>query len=377
MRPRRPRLDLPSMRATTSSGSSTYSSVRPRTNSPGWMTNESLVADLHELGEVLRRVGQVDGRDAVVVEDAERAAQAQVDAGRLDHGLVPRLDAHAALGHQAADRPVGEDGGRGHPAEVCQRAGSGRPTRGRRAWRGRPPSACAAGRAGPDRRAGRGAGGAGTAGAGGADAWCRRRRPSAPARGRARRGWPTRRSTAAPTIGILSANMSQRKPHVTCGHCTPAVRTVHARVSVPAGRASGGAAASAIATRERRARTCRRSRPALRALGAHPRALAAGAQHAAQRAGDVEAPRGDRQRGRPCRAQQGGAHARSSRGPGARWPAGPPRRTPAPRPSRSPSAARSRRRGRWRGSPRRAPRGPRWCARSSPTARGARAGRTR
>src|SRR3954471_22077231 len=41
MSPRRPRLDLPSMRATTSSGSSTYSSVRPRTNSPGWMTNDS------------------------------------------------------------------------------------------------------------------------------------------------------------------------------------------------------------------------------------------------------------------------------------------------------------------------------------------------
>src|SRR5580704_9867280 len=34
-------LDLPSMRATRSSGSSTHSSVRPRQNSPGWMTKDS------------------------------------------------------------------------------------------------------------------------------------------------------------------------------------------------------------------------------------------------------------------------------------------------------------------------------------------------
>src|SRR3954463_13256751 len=41
MSPRRPRLDLPSMRATMSSGSETHSLVTPRTNSPGWMTNAS------------------------------------------------------------------------------------------------------------------------------------------------------------------------------------------------------------------------------------------------------------------------------------------------------------------------------------------------
>src|SRR3954470_12730026 len=39
--PRRPSELLPSMRATTSSGSSTHSAVRPRQNSPGWMTNVS------------------------------------------------------------------------------------------------------------------------------------------------------------------------------------------------------------------------------------------------------------------------------------------------------------------------------------------------
>src|SRR5215207_2020072 len=36
--PSRPRLDLPSIRATRSSGISTYSCVRPSANSPGWIT---------------------------------------------------------------------------------------------------------------------------------------------------------------------------------------------------------------------------------------------------------------------------------------------------------------------------------------------------
>ena len=39
--PRRPSEDLPSIRATMSSGSETYSSVAPRQNSPGWITNGS------------------------------------------------------------------------------------------------------------------------------------------------------------------------------------------------------------------------------------------------------------------------------------------------------------------------------------------------
>src|SRR5829696_1610070 len=44
--PSRPRLDFPSILATTSSGSSTHSRVRPSTNSPGWITNgsESVIA---------------------------------------------------------------------------------------------------------------------------------------------------------------------------------------------------------------------------------------------------------------------------------------------------------------------------------------------
>ena len=62
IRPRRPIELLPSMRATMSSGSSTRSSVRPSTNSPGWMTNGSSLADRDLLGEVGRRVAQVDRR---------------------------------------------------------------------------------------------------------------------------------------------------------------------------------------------------------------------------------------------------------------------------------------------------------------------------
>ena len=44
--------DLPSSRATRSSGSATRSSVEPSTNSPGCRMN-GVVADLDQLGEVL------------------------------------------------------------------------------------------------------------------------------------------------------------------------------------------------------------------------------------------------------------------------------------------------------------------------------------
>ena len=76
--PRRPRLDLPSTRATRSAGSSTRSSVRPRQNSPGWMTNGSSLPISDLFGQVRRHVAQVDRADAVVVEDPERVTQAQV-----------------------------------------------------------------------------------------------------------------------------------------------------------------------------------------------------------------------------------------------------------------------------------------------------------
>ena len=58
--PRRPRLDLPSIRATTSSGSRTHSSVRPRTNSPGWITNGSASPTSISSVRRARRVVEVD-----------------------------------------------------------------------------------------------------------------------------------------------------------------------------------------------------------------------------------------------------------------------------------------------------------------------------
>ena len=108
--PSRPSELLPSIRETMSSGISTYSCVRPSANSPGWMTNGSLALDHDLLGEVRGRVAQVDRRGAVVVEDAERVAEPQVDGGRLDQLGVPRVDHDPALVDEAADRAVGEDG---------------------------------------------------------------------------------------------------------------------------------------------------------------------------------------------------------------------------------------------------------------------------
>ena len=160
--------DLPSMRATMSSGSSTHSSVRPRTNSPGWMTNGSSVVDRDLLGEVRRRIAQVDRRDAVVVEDAERVAEAQVDARGLDQRRIPRLDLDAALLDEAQDRAVGQDGGRRGVMrrEVCQRRGGAPLTVSAPACaRARPRCARAAARRRRRRRAGRGAGGGGSGGA--------------------------------------------------------------------------------------------------------------------------------------------------------------------------------------------------------------------
>ena len=125
--PSRPRLDLPSIRATTSSGISTYSCVRPSANSPGWITNGSSPSITTSSVRLRRRVAQVDRRGAVVVEHAERVAQPQVDRRGLDHRGVPRLDDDAALLDEAADRAVGEDGGgRGHARTLSLQAGGRR-----------------------------------------------------------------------------------------------------------------------------------------------------------------------------------------------------------------------------------------------------------
>ncbi len=68
------------------------------------------VFDRDVLGQVLRRIGEVDHLDPVVVEDAERRPELEVDACGLDHRGVPGIDAEPAVGYEAADRAVGEDG---------------------------------------------------------------------------------------------------------------------------------------------------------------------------------------------------------------------------------------------------------------------------
>ena len=76
------------------------------------MDHEGLVRRDHDLlGQVLRRVAQVDRRGTVVVEHPEGVPEPQVDAGGLDQVRVPRIDADTALADQAQDRPVGEHRG--------------------------------------------------------------------------------------------------------------------------------------------------------------------------------------------------------------------------------------------------------------------------
>ena len=133
--------------------------------------HERLALGDHDLlGQVLRRAAQVDRRRTVVVKDAKRVAEPEVDARRLDqrssHGsilirpsatsreIVPsdRTDAGASLIalQSASDRGAGVSG------RACV------------PWRARcAPGPAAAAR---DRRAGRAAGGAGTA-CGGCGRW--------------------------------------------------------------------------------------------------------------------------------------------------------------------------------------------------------------
>ena len=67
------------------------------------------------LGQVLGRIAQVDRRRAVVVEDAERIAEAQVDARGLHEPGIPRVDPIRPSCDELEDRAVGQDrGGAAH-----------------------------------------------------------------------------------------------------------------------------------------------------------------------------------------------------------------------------------------------------------------------
>src|SRR5438034_11455420 len=73
------------------------------------MQDERIVVDLDELGQLLLRLLDVDVRVARVVEDAEVAVDADVDARRLEERSVIRIDLDPAVGDEALDRAVGQD----------------------------------------------------------------------------------------------------------------------------------------------------------------------------------------------------------------------------------------------------------------------------
>src|SRR5205823_8186002 len=96
------------------------------------MEDERLVvSDLDELSEVFLRLFDVDEGVARVVEDAEEAVDAHVDAGRLQQRLVVGVDDDPPLLEQPPDRPVGKDHARilGTPYACAAFGGRGRSQR--------------------------------------------------------------------------------------------------------------------------------------------------------------------------------------------------------------------------------------------------------
>jgi hypothetical protein len=64
------------------------------------------VLDLDELGQVFLLLANVDIGVAVVVENPEIAVDANVDARRLEQGIVVRIDLDAAFLQATRDRPI-------------------------------------------------------------------------------------------------------------------------------------------------------------------------------------------------------------------------------------------------------------------------------
>src|SRR5262249_35547570 len=113
-----------------------------------------VVGDLDQLGQLLLRLLDVDERVARVVEDAEEAVDADVDARRLEERLVVGLDPDPVCLEKTPDRSVGEDNGgdskstpeasdrvTAWPSQERSSCGRRSPGRGRRrSWSGRPAS---------------------------------------------------------------------------------------------------------------------------------------------------------------------------------------------------------------------------------------------
>jgi hypothetical protein len=107
-RPRRPRLDLPSSRATRSSGSATRSIVAE--DELAGVQDEGLVAGhLHHLRQGRHLAPHVDVGIPRVGEDAELPVDVQIDRRGLDARVVERVDLDAARRELLADVDVGQD----------------------------------------------------------------------------------------------------------------------------------------------------------------------------------------------------------------------------------------------------------------------------
>ena len=101
MSPRRPRELFPSSRPLQRHGQDELAGVEDE---------RVYLVDLLEVGEMRHLLLDVDVGQAVVAEDAELAAQAQVDAGRLEVALLPGVDDEPARFDLGADVTVAEDG---------------------------------------------------------------------------------------------------------------------------------------------------------------------------------------------------------------------------------------------------------------------------
>ncbi len=84
------------------------SSVPARTNSAGVDEERLVVLDLDGLREIVAGLADVDVGAVGLAEDAEDAAEAEVDARRLDGVGVQRLDDEPSRRQLLPDRPIAE-----------------------------------------------------------------------------------------------------------------------------------------------------------------------------------------------------------------------------------------------------------------------------
>ncbi len=101
-----------------SSGSVHSSSVEPSTNSPGCSTNGSPLTGSTRLVELVLLLCEVDMRVSGVVEHPEQTVETNVHAGRLDQGVVERVNSQPAGGDFGPEITIGEQ----HATGICAQA---------------------------------------------------------------------------------------------------------------------------------------------------------------------------------------------------------------------------------------------------------------